>query len=193
MKERTESKFGPAWEDLVKDAVDTAVQMGHEKDSIHTSKTKTSFSIPTLTHVLIKMLSNKTGASQGEIIQLAPVFFKALVDKSLKRRKNALSMLRTLEGQVKSSLEAMKVVAPHLGMQLSSLECDLDDLVSSEEASVDSNNYTGLEVLYGRWDGMEQRETPAYYEDLLELLGQNEQAIAQARFLGMEGEPSEEL
>jgi len=140
------------------------------------SKSKTSFYITRLTQILLKILSDAYGISQGDLINKTPLFFTYIMQRSLERRKRTIATLRTLEQQIQSSIEAMRSVAPHLSLLLHYPDEMISQLVDLEEKAVEEKVISGLGVKKfdeGLFSILHEpfESEPAYQRDLDEVMG----------------------
>ena len=148
------------------------------------SKTKTSFYITRLAQIMLKKLSDNYKISQGDIVNLAPNIFAAIAQRSLERRKRSVSTLRTLDGQIQASIEAMKSVAPHMADLLSYPADMISQLIDLEERAVEKRVIGGFGVkkdevqdntdfpLYMIFGNEPFESEPAYQKDIREFMGE---------------------
>lgn len=147
------------------------------------SKTKTSFYITRLAQLMLKKLSDTYKISQGDIVNLTPNIFAAIAQRSLERRKRSVATLRTLDGQIQASIEAMKSVAPHLADLLSYPAEMISELIDLEERAVEKRVIGGLGIkkdevqdnttfpLYMIFINEPFESEPAYEKDIREFMG----------------------
>lgn len=109
------------------------------------SKKKLSYSISPLSQFLIKEASEKSGATQGSIVELAPLLFGKIILDSLERRSKGLSTLETLKNQISSSLKLFGQTAPHLKVYTDFMDEMMKELIRMERESIEKQNFQGCE------------------------------------------------
>lgn len=117
----------------------------HMADTGVASKKKMSYSISSLAQALIKNVAQETGATQGSIVEIAPLLFAKIAMDSLERRANALGSLKTLQDQMDRSLDAFAGLAPHLKAYTDRIKDMVKALVAMEKAAVDAKNFQGVD------------------------------------------------
>ncbi len=143
---------------------------------------KMSYSISPLAQSLVKAVSEHSGATQGSIVELAPLFFGIFAQKSLDRREKALGTLEILKKQISSSAVAMAEMAPHLKIYITHISEVLEEMVAMEKEAVAQKNYSGVNVKPYKQLMAIGREPcpPPYYKEIEDLL--DDDAYLQALF-----------
>ena len=109
------------------------------------NRKKMSYSISSLSQFLIKEAADKSGATQGSIVELAPLLFGKIILDSIERRAKSINTLKTLEKQIISSLKLFKDTAPHLSPYTDLIAGLISELIEMEKQAVDNQNYQGAE------------------------------------------------
>ncbi len=141
------------------------------------SKKKMSYSISPLAQVLIKKVAQETGATQGSIVEAAPLLFAKMAMDSLERRSTALGTLKTLKDQISRSLSSFAKLAPHLKSYTDQVEKMMEEIMDMEKEAVASKNLQGVDTgnhpcLNGLKIG--KGELPPYNKEIRDFLGGNE-------------------
>lgn len=141
------------------------------------SKKKMSYSISPLAQVLIKKVAQDTGATQGSIVETAPLLFTKMAMDSLERRSKALGTLKTLKEQISRSLGSFEKLAPHLKPYTDHVETIMQEIMDMEKEAVTNKNLQGVDTSnHPSLNGLkiEKRECPPYNKEIQEFLGGNE-------------------
>lgn len=143
-----------------------------ESTSDGAKKKKMSYSISPAAQELIKNLSEESGVTQGSIIDLAPFFFGALIEKSLKRRSERLPILEESIRQILGIVSGVALNAPHLTCYLDRISAMVTDLLEMEKEAVTAKNYQGVspESWPSLSDTEKGQELPAYFREIEEML-----------------------
>jgi hypothetical protein len=146
-------------------------EIGFDGDPV--AKQKVSFSISKLSQFYTKKCSEEFRVTQGHVVELAPILFKALALKSMQRRAQALPTLRILQEQIKRSFKALAEVAPHLSPYVNEVTEAIAEVIDAEEAGINSGIYEGtdfLDVL--RMGPSMNHHVPPYYQEIREFIGE---------------------
>lgn len=150
-------------------------QITDELDKIESrqKKKKMSYSVSPSSQVLIRKLAESYGATQGGIIDLAPFFFSTVIRKSLKRREERVSTLRTLSGQVENSLKGMALNAPHLAPYTDVIVNLVQSLVEMEAEAVRNKRFDGIEPdRFPTSLSPDNKNTaPAFLKEIVDFMG----------------------
>jgi len=139
------------------------------------SKKKMSYSISPLAQVLIKKVAQDTGATQGSIVEVAPLLFAKMALDSLERRSKSLGTLTTLKEQISRSLSSFANMAPHLKPYTDQMEKIMDEIMAMEKEAVAAKNFQGVDTgNYPSLKGLKiGKGAPPYNKEIKESLGEN--------------------
>ncbi len=139
------------------------------------SKKKMSYSISPLAQVLIKKVAQDTGATQGSIVEVAPLLFAKMALDSLERRSKSLGTLTTLKEQISRSLSSFANMAPHLKPYTDQMEKIMDEIMVMEKEAVAAKNFQGVDTgNYPSLKGLKiGKGVPPYNKEIKESLGEN--------------------
>ncbi len=146
--------------------------------SVGGSKKKMSYSISPLAQVLIKKVAQETGATQGSIVEAAPLLFAKMAMDSLERRSTALGTLKTLKEQISRSLSSFTTLAPHLKPYTDQVETIMEEIMDMEKEAVASKNLQGVSIgNHPSLNGLKigKGGAPPYNKEIRDFLGENEQ------------------
>ncbi len=146
----------------------------HEKSQ---KKKKISFSVSPSSQFLIKSMSEESGATQGSIVDLAPLLFGTVIRDSLKRRSERLTLLNRMVKQTADSLQGMIINAPHLKVYIDKTLEMIHEILEMEKSAVKEKNFIGVSTKdYSTLSGVDNKNTkPAYYEEVEALIGEDNQ------------------
>lgn len=141
------------------------------------SKKKMSYSITPLAQVLIKKVAEETGATQGSIVEAAPIMFAKMATDSLERRSKALGTLKTLNEQILRSLYSFTEQAPHLKPYTDQVKTIMEQIMAMENEAVTNKNFQGVDTTnHPALNGLkiQKKELPPYNEEIKNFLGKDE-------------------
>lgn len=105
------------------------------------AKKKMSYSISPISQFLIREASEKSGATQGSIVELAPLLFGKIILDSLQRRSKKLETLETLKNQISSSLRIFGETAPHLKAYTDFMDEMIGEIIKMEKDSIENEDF----------------------------------------------------
>ncbi|MFB1487725.1 MULTISPECIES: hypothetical protein [unclassified Thiocapsa] len=127
---------------------------------------RTSFSLDRYARERIRETAHKYGVPQSEIVNRSARLFEFLAERSLQRRSQNLSALRTLLEQAERSLAVMSALAPHLKSAFDTASEMVSDAVVAEALSVSKKMVYGAEA-DGFWVEELDLKDPALLEKSL--------------------------
>lgn len=139
---------------------------------INDKKKKMSYSISQSTQIFVKNLSEKSGATQGNIVDLAPFFFASVIEKSLKRRNDRLTILEESVRKITGTLSGLSLNAPHLSGYIDHVSQMIDDILNMEKEAIEKNNFNGVdpENFKSLSAIKKNKEKPAYFREIEKFL-----------------------
>ncbi len=140
-------------------------------------KKKMSYSVSPSSQFLIKSMSEETGATQGSIVDLAPLLFGTVIRDSLKRRSERLTLLNSMVKQITGSLQGMVINAPHLKVYIDKTIEMIHEILEMEKSAVNEKNFIGVEPKdYPTLSGVDNKNVkPAYYKEVEAIIGEDNQ------------------
>ncbi len=109
-------------------------------------KQKITHSISQFSQTMIKEFADDCGVTQGAIVELAPVLFRMIIEKSMERRKETLLLLQNIQAQIETSLSSMTNLAPHLEPCLSYIKSAVSEVCELEKKAIESENVKGINI-----------------------------------------------
>ncbi len=141
------------------------------------SKKKMSYSISPLAQALIKKVAQETGATQGSIVEAAPLLFAKMAMDSLERRSKALGTLKTLKEQILRSLHSFAKTAPHLKSYTDQVATVMEEITTMEKEAVENRNIQGVDTVgYPFLNSLkiQKGEVPPYNKEIKDFLGEDD-------------------
>lgn len=149
----------------------------HLSETDSGGKRKMSYSISPVAQGLIKTVAQETGATQGSIVEIAPLLFAKIAADSLERRASILSTLKTLHDQIDRSLNSFGELAPHLSAYTDQIKTLIGELLLMEETAIEEKNFQGTDPTgyhaLGRLK-IEKQEKPPYDVEINKFMEGNE-------------------
>ncbi len=152
---------------------------------------RSSFSIDRYSREAIRRGAKWYGVTQGDFVNLAPLLYALIAERSLERRRQNLDAIQTQVEQAVLSVESIRSIAPHLAWAIDWATRTIHEIYEIEKDAIENREIHGVEKagsefdthlrVYRLWDegSYEGHDLPPspFIETLKELRAETESEV----------------